>query len=498
MLTERGCIQYDAFKEGHSEIVRLLLNRKNGKMTKQSQRKLKNVKAANPNLTNNVGQSPLWIAASEGNVQCMRHLIDSGADVNAVIGSPNSKSMKHYHPGGLVMNQSIDVDKEGYTPLFIASENGHDDAVDMLLNLPSNIATNIDINAIRAKDGATPLIVAATKGHSNIVGKLLEKGAHPTISTDNEMNVLLEAAAKGEVEVIQVLYEYLVTVWAPKGITDFVNTGDFEGMTPLHLACIGGYEDTVKYLVETMNVDLFRRNMMGKSALNEADRNGHKSIAKWLSTQRVFMLLSFESQFQDCTRCLIAGFAKSISLTSSMESIYSISNEILKRIFDYFYDESTDKSLLLKATRYGYHRLAIKWWPSFENDTTKNGQNALKLAISLGHEMTARGLVALGANIDERDKNGRTALQVAAKSNDIETVRLLIACGANVNAMGKDSMSPLMMACAQGHYHVVQMLINEGKADVNMANSYGRTALHIAVNHNRANIVMLLLKHEVS
>ena len=474
---------FSAAKKDRIEVVRLLLNRDSAEIGIYEDQQMEITSIADPNVTNYEGQSPLWIAASEGNVECMRYLIEAGATINFAISSTSHAPL-------------VDIYKEGSTPLLIASENGHDDAVDLLLNLPSNnldIGSNITINATRTHDGATPLFVAAAKGNRNIAGKLLDKGADPTMQTHQGMNALLDTASKGQLEVIQMLHEHLLKVWTPREISHFVNTTNNEGMTPLHLACIRGHDDTVEYLVE-MKVDMFRRNKNGSTALEEANRMGHYSIARWLSNEREFVLISYESQFQDCTRRLIAGFLKSLSSQSNITPNSEENHEIETRIFYYFYDEHTDQSLLLKATRYGYHRLAIKWWPSFKSDKTPNGESALQLAISLEHEMTARSLLEAGADIDELDPYGRTALQVAAKNNDIKTVRSLIAYGANVNGIGKIGRTPLMMACTQGHYHVVKMLLTDGLAGVDVTNSFGWTALYIAVNYNHVSIVKLLLK----
>jgi ankyrin repeat protein len=52
--------------------------------------------------------------------------------------------------------------KTGATPLYIASQNGHSDIVNIL------IRNGADINLAR-NTGATPLYIASQNGHSDVV-----------------------------------------------------------------------------------------------------------------------------------------------------------------------------------------------------------------------------------------------------------------------------------------------------------------------------------------
>jgi ankyrin repeat protein len=55
--------------------------------------------------------------------------------------------------------------------LFVAAQNGHVDAVAVLLAAQSTVG--VDVNRARA-DGVTPLIVAAEQNHPTVVAALLE------------------------------------------------------------------------------------------------------------------------------------------------------------------------------------------------------------------------------------------------------------------------------------------------------------------------------------
>jgi ankyrin repeat protein len=96
------------------------------------------------------GMTPLMMAASTGNVEMIRFLAQSGADVN-------------FSPAG---------EYGGRTPLLAAVGGGHVDAVKALIELKANV------NA-RAKDGETPLKAAQEAKNAEIVAVLKAAGARP-------------------------------------------------------------------------------------------------------------------------------------------------------------------------------------------------------------------------------------------------------------------------------------------------------------------------------
>lgn len=65
----------------------------------------------------------------------------------------------------------FNVYKDAATPLFIASQNGHDNIVKMLLQ------SGADVNITRT-DGASPLWIASQMGFDHIVKTLCRKGAN--------------------------------------------------------------------------------------------------------------------------------------------------------------------------------------------------------------------------------------------------------------------------------------------------------------------------------
>ncbi|MBX7244066.1 MAG: ankyrin repeat domain-containing protein [Candidatus Sumerlaeaceae bacterium] len=98
---------------------------------------------------------------------------------------------------------------------------------------------------------------------------------------------------------------------------------------------------------------------------------------------------------------------------------------------------------------------------------------------------TLRGLLAAGADLQERDKKGRTALFRVARVGQVEKLRLLIEAGSDVNAMDSMYECPLQCAARYGHVASVEALLAAG-ADISYIGpaspeGYGESALFSSI-----------------
>ena len=153
----------------------------------------------------------LLLAADGGHADCVRALLDKGADLNAA------------HSGSKLF------------PLLVAALNGHADCVRTLLG------KGADPNAVHSKNGFSPLLVAAHNGHANCVKALLAKGADPNAACSNGAFPLLVAAQNGYADCVKALLN--------KGADpDAAHSGD--GPFPLLAATHNGHADCVKALLD--------------------------------------------------------------------------------------------------------------------------------------------------------------------------------------------------------------------------------------------------------
>jgi len=99
-------------------------------------------------------------------------------------------------------------------------------------------------------------------------------------------------------------------------------------------------------------------------------------------------------------------------------------------------------------------------------------------------------LLARGADVNKKKVWENTLLHTAAQYGPKETIEALVdALG--VDPVNSDGETPLFLAAIRGHVIGVETLLEQG-ADVNRANSYGRTPLAIAKLQNKPKIISLL------
>eukprot|EP01083_Nonionella_stella_P078803 215874_1 len=212
---------------------------------------------ANPDLGKSDGCTPCWIVANHGSVECLELLIQYGADIN----KPDAQS----HGGA--------------TPLFVASQNGKKEAVLVLL------IAGADSNPARKEDGTTPIMMAAHNGYIEIVRQLLNFGADIMQANAERFNVFGCAAMQGHCDIVKLLHQHLVDSNNVKydAIVQFVDEGDTgNGWTALHVACMAGHLDVVEYMVDTIKVDIDKRDHQDRTAQMHACQNGHSLIRPFL------------------------------------------------------------------------------------------------------------------------------------------------------------------------------------------------------------------------
>ena len=181
-------------------------------------------------LSSNDKNEALREAAKYGHMDCVKALIEAGADVNEATDVGDSgvakngrkeesrsraKSMKYYNP-----------------PLYYAAENGHVQIVKYLIEKGANV------NAGSMYD-KTALICAVRNGHEHVVKCLVESGAD--LTTDKRVESVIHCAAENGHENV---LKYLIDVGA---VVDHL---DFRGWTALTLAACSGEDKCVDALLK--------------------------------------------------------------------------------------------------------------------------------------------------------------------------------------------------------------------------------------------------------
>ncbi|XP_032118886.1 ankyrin repeat domain-containing protein 36B-like isoform X2 [Sapajus apella] len=106
--------------------------------------------------------------------------------------------------------------------------------------------------------------------------------------------------------------------------------------------------------------------------------------------------------------------------------------------------------------------------------------------------------------IDDKDRKNRTALHLACATGQYQVVELLVLNNCQLNLVDsecrtplvKEEPSPLLLAVGQGKLKMVEFLLKKN-ANVNALDSLKRSALTLAVRLEKADIVTLLLQHDI-
>ncbi|MBP2681125.1 MAG: uncharacterized protein H6Q78_988, partial [Candidatus Krumholzibacteriota bacterium] len=282
---------------------------------------------------------PLHIAATTGNVEIARLLLDAGADIDAG-DADNSTALgvaamrRHAEMVDLLIARGADVnrrDRKADCPLSFAAY-GRDEAIiqklldagadiyyrapggETLLHVaaPRGLKTFVtylldhgaEIDAL-AHDGGTPLGYAALRGQAEIVRLLLERGANPNPTQAEQLPPLVFTTWQNQAECARILLEHGAKVDQPffGGETILMRvaeTGTPEmtalliehgadvdhvndtGETPLVKASAAGHADRVEPLLAANADPNLGHDSRGRSALQLAALGGHVDVARML------------------------------------------------------------------------------------------------------------------------------------------------------------------------------------------------------------------------
>lgn len=226
------------------------------------------------------GYTPLACALNNGHFALAEYLSSHGAkrlslgsrsDLGATLCSLASQGeldeLKILSAKGADLSLS-DYDKR--TPLHLAASEGHMKVCKYLVK-----EVNVPVNCVD-RFGITPLQAALDNHHAHIASFLQEYGGatndrHSTMLLYN----LLSACASGNMEAVVKMVE--------SDAVD-VNLADYDGRTPLHLACANGRGSIVAYLLQHgAFTDVYDR--WGADPYHEAAKNGFREVVEILDPE---------------------------------------------------------------------------------------------------------------------------------------------------------------------------------------------------------------------
>lgn len=197
----------------------------------------------NESMNSDWGSTPLHLAAGVGSVECVRLLVNAGANVNArndLRVTPLHRAVRYPDVTALLLDRGASVaavDARGRTPLHWAAC----DAENCRMVAALLLDRKADPRAAD-HDGRTPLHLAADAGRDNVAYELLRRGADVN-APDNFRQTPLHLAASHR--------HFGDTVRTLIGSGASASAADDFGCTALHQAARAGAPETVALLLRT-------------------------------------------------------------------------------------------------------------------------------------------------------------------------------------------------------------------------------------------------------
>ncbi|KAJ5245864.1 hypothetical protein N7468_000847 [Penicillium chermesinum] len=153
------------------------------------------------------------------------------------------------------------------------------------------------------------------------------------------------------------------------------------------------------------------------------------------------------------------------------------------------------QTALMVACSFGHESIVhlLLEYGAHPNKMSNKGDTALTVAASRGYEGIVRLLLGRGAQIDGSKNIGKTALSSAAENGHENMVRILFNSGADINALCHTGDTALAQAASNGHHDIARFLLDNG-AYVDLTAYPRQTPLYKAVYNGHTAMVQLLLE----
>jgi len=344
-------------------------------------------------VTSASGDSPLTKAVKSNDVQAVRTIVKSGADVNVKSG-------------------------DGSTPLLWAANNGSVEIARLL------IASKAAVDA--ANDfGVTPLLQASRVGDSAMVDLLLRSGASPSKAHPEGETPLMAASRSGSVPTVRLLLARGVDVNAAEKV---------QNTTPVMWAAAEGHIDVVDVLIEA-GADINRQGHVTTLAdRNNADHpTGGFTPLMWAARAGNEALVR-----RLLTRGANINLKNGDSASAAMVAIYNDRFDVAKTLIELGSDVN-DGSLYVAvemrdATTDQFAFDGSRRRPDYPNQTT--ALDLVRILLERGADPNQRFQLQFhSTHMPNTDRFDNTPFFRAAVASDVEALKMMIGHGAQLDQM---------------------------------------------------------------
>ncbi|XP_048253945.1 ankyrin repeat domain-containing protein 50-like, partial [Haliotis rufescens] len=369
-------------------------------------------KGCNMSFVDNKGNNILHMACHGGHLAIVKYIMSLDiVDINsrgqygrtsAMTAAYNGKSEVFKFLLGKGANVSL-VDKAGDNILHISCRGGHVRMVKYIISL--NI---VDINS-RGQRERTSVIMAALFGHREVFDICACAGGNVSQVDAEGSSILHMACFGGHVEMVKYIFS--------QNITD-INSRGMHGMTPLHLAAREGHREVFELVVDKGS-DTSLEDINGDNILHLACIGGNVEIVKYILSQNI-VDINNRGMYERTPLMVAALFGH-------------------REAFELVLDKGGDTSLvdtcdvnILHLACIGGNVAIVKYILSQNfvdiNSRGKIGRTPVMVAAAEGHIDLCYLLISKGSDLSVVDDNGCTILHVACYHGQVEIINLVTWC----------------------------------------------------------------------
>ncbi|XP_055957959.1 serine/threonine-protein phosphatase 6 regulatory ankyrin repeat subunit A [Patella vulgata] len=268
-----------------------------------------------------------------------------------------------------------------------------------------------------------------------------------------------------------------------------LDTVDKSNLSLLHHACQSGTTETVKYLVNEVNLDINHKNNNGYTPAVSCCHSKINPVDK-------LMILSSNGGELDTVDKSNLSLLHHACQSGTTETVKYLVNEVNLDINHKNNNGRTPAFFCCHSKINPVDKLMILSSNGGELDTVDNSNcSLLHHACRLGTTETVTYLVnEVNLDINHKNNNGRTPAFFCCWSeiNPVDKLMILSSNGGELDTVDKSNLSLLHHACQSGTTETVKYLVNEVNLDINHKNNNGRTPAFFCC-HSKINPVDKLM-----
>ncbi|KAI1654117.1 putative ankyrin repeat protein [Daldinia decipiens] len=401
----------------------------------------------------------LIVAANMGLQECVRILLNHGADIN--------------------------TDYASGTALYTAIERGHVNTARTLLE------NKHKPNKDAAPPGhLMPLTMAVYNGSTELVSLLIQHGAQVDFVDPSDhfcKTPLSWACAEGDLDMVKLLLKNKADVNYTGGVS----------YTPLYAALWDSHIEVANHLLQNEDVDVKWVSDVGLGALHVA--HSHPNIIRELLKRGAF-IDSYSSS--GTVLHLAAQYGHSRSIEALLENDPNPNLDCVYGDNGVFEDQIGCTPLQI-ACMHHKHKCVKVLLEAGANSRfkNKNGNDSVDILLLQTKTDSKDALECLklllsrvyNVPIDDVNEQGQTRLHRIEEKTPISMIQLLVELRAPLDSQDADGCTPLAVAIRKNNEGVARYLIEQG-ANVNILNPNFGSIIHLAISNSTVYIVRLLVK----